>query len=759
MGLLALGAGSAAPVADAQTSPRPVTRSVTYRGVRLSVPASWPVYDLTRDPTRCVLFNTPAVYLGIQAADARCPAVSLGVSLAVELQPAGSDPIGLTPGSSLDNTTARRVSAVSGDGSVDATISYSVHDAALSGLLDDLGVRTAHPAPGPMAGAARVSATPTAGPAGYAVQPLSAVHTGLGFDTCGAPSIQTMANWFGSSPYRSAGIYIGGTNRACADGNLSAGWITTVARQGWTFVPTYVGLQAPCVNQAGLALIDPGSAASEGRAAADDAVSQASRFGLRATTPIYFDMEGYNNQVPGCSQTVLSFLSAWTAELHSRNYVSGVYGSSSSTIHDLGQAVGSGGIVAPDDIWLANWNGNAGVFGDPYVSDGLWAQHQRLHQYRGGHAETYAGSTLSVDSDFDDGAVASPGNGPPMSLQLFAATTAGRVLSSWQFAPSAAFGDWLDLGVTARAAGSPEIGTNQNGALQVFVHTSDNRLVTSWQAGPSQVFGGWADLGIDGQIASDPTLSRNSNGTMQVFAQGTGGRMLTSWQVGPNQAFGGWLDMGLPARAAGVPKVGVNQNGTMQVFVHTTDNRLVTSWQSGPSAPFGGWADLGIDGQVASDPAIGMNSNGTMQLFAQGTGGRMLTSWQVGPNQGFGGWLDMGLPARASGGPEVGVNQNGTMQVFVHTTDNRLVTSWQVGPSAPFGGWADLGIDGQIGSDPAIGMNSIGTMQVFVQGTGGRVLTSWQVGPNQGFGGWLDMGLPALALGVPEVGTNHSGAS
>ena len=62
----------------------------------------------------------------------------------------------------------------------------------------------------------------------------------------------------------------------------------------------------------------------------------------------------------------------------------------------------------PDDAWIANWNGQASVFGDQYVSDSLWADHQRVHQYKGGHKETWGGVTINIDSDYVDGAVVGP---------------------------------------------------------------------------------------------------------------------------------------------------------------------------------------------------------------------------------------------------------------------------------------------------------------------------------------------------------------
>ena len=350
-------------------------------------------------------------------------------------------------------------------------------------------------------------------------------------------------------------------------------------------------------------------------------------------------------------------------------------------------------------------------------------------------------STLSLSGSTSRPAVAKNSIG---TMQVFVSTAVGHILTSWQTAPSQAFGGWLDMAVPATAAGVPEIGVNASGTLQVFVHTTDNRLLTSWQSAPSKGFGGWADLGGDGSIASDPSVGRNSDGTMQILVQGSGGRVLSTVQAGPNQGFVGWFDMGLPARAAGVPRIGVNASGALQAFVHTTDDRLATSWQSNASQTFGGWADLGLDGQISADPALGVNSIGTLQVFVRGTGGRMLSTWQVGPNQGFGGWLDMGLPGPAMPGAvaAVGVNERGTLQVFVHYSGDQLVTSWQGGPSQAFGGWADMGLDGRIASDPALGVNSIGTLQVFVRGFGSSVLTTWQVGPNQGFGGWLDMVIP-----------------
>src|SRR5664279_4688023 len=155
--------------------------------------------------------------------------------------------------------------------------------------------------------------------------------TGMAFDTCAVPPSSTMSSWL-ASPYRAAGIYIGGSMRACGDGNLSSTWVTQVQSMGWGLLPIYVGMQAPCVNQSSLATITPSQAVAQGTASAVDAVSRAKFFGLGSGAPIYYDMEEYNTSAAGCSQTVMSFISAWTSELHRLGYKSGAYGSTSSPV-------------------------------------------------------------------------------------------------------------------------------------------------------------------------------------------------------------------------------------------------------------------------------------------------------------------------------------------------------------------------------------------------------------------------------------------
>src|SRR5204862_6533226 len=70
--------------------------------------------------------------------------------------------------------------------------------------------------------------------------------TGLGFDTCSAPSSGAMNAWK-ASPYRAVGIYLGGINSACVQPNLTPTWVGAETAAGWHLIPIYVGLQAPSV--------------------------------------------------------------------------------------------------------------------------------------------------------------------------------------------------------------------------------------------------------------------------------------------------------------------------------------------------------------------------------------------------------------------------------------------------------------------------------------------------------------------------------
>ena len=61
---------------------------------------------------------------------------------------------------------------------------------------------------------------------------------GQGFDKCEIPTLGQLEVWANSSPYGAVNLYIGGSNRACANGALSAEYVAQLAQKGWKFIPT-----------------------------------------------------------------------------------------------------------------------------------------------------------------------------------------------------------------------------------------------------------------------------------------------------------------------------------------------------------------------------------------------------------------------------------------------------------------------------------------------------------------------------------------
>ncbi|MFC4785946.1 glycoside hydrolase domain-containing protein [Nocardioides sp. MAHUQ-72] len=224
--------------------------------------------------------------------------------------------------------------------------------------------------------------------------------TGEAFDACSAPASSTMDAWL-ASPYRAIGVYVGGVNRACAQPQLTATWVAHQQAAGWHLLPIYLGLQAPCTTSNKKYLIDPTQPRSQGRAEATAAVAAADGLGLPPGSTLFFDMEAYRTGDASCSTAVLRFLGAWTSRLHDLGYFSGVYSSLGSGVADLVQDYESTTRPHPDYLWFARYDENAGTDNDT-IPDSYWSPHRRLHQYRGGHDETYGGVTINIDNDYVD---------------------------------------------------------------------------------------------------------------------------------------------------------------------------------------------------------------------------------------------------------------------------------------------------------------------------------------------------------------------
>ena len=231
--------------------------------------------------------------------------------------------------------------------------------------------------------------------------------SGLAFDTCDAPSRQTMQAWK-ASPFGAVGIYVSGEHRACNQAQLTADWVRDVTAMGWKLLPLDVGRQAPCMDNPRLTKISltRSTAVAQGSAAAQSAVAAARALGIRTGSPLYSDLEYYAGGDAACTRAVRSYVTGWTRALHKLGYLAGVYGNTDRTTRDLALSYDDTAHARPDAVWSAQWNGLPELAGRPSVGDGVWPNHQRVKQYRGDHTARHGGVALTIDASVLDAPVA-----------------------------------------------------------------------------------------------------------------------------------------------------------------------------------------------------------------------------------------------------------------------------------------------------------------------------------------------------------------
>jgi len=427
-------------------------KTISYDGIEVSVPARWPVYWLKKDPNKCVSYDQNAVYVGTPGVNQACPAGLIGRDDTISIAgPAtGNAPLqagrpALIEGKPLavaapaPGTIVRvpglhefAVAMPAASPSVDATYGTdpTLVEQALATIRQvkpestPLGrpkqepKEAARPSPTPIPSIPAPSfsaATPTPKPTPTRTPtpkptptptptPTPPIRGQAGFDTCTAPSLTTMQAW--RAKYSVAAIYIGGQMMACDYGNLSASWVERAEAMGWSLMPTFVGLQAPCDSFSGK--INPSRAAAEGTAAASQAVANAVSFGLGTGTPIYYDMEGYDRTNAGCRTAVLTFLDAWDRQLTATGYVSGVYSSADAAVTDLQTTTEIAGhaLAEPQAIWFAFWDNSTNLSGSPYLNASVWPVADRSKQYEGNQNVSVGGISLNIDADWVASAVA-----------------------------------------------------------------------------------------------------------------------------------------------------------------------------------------------------------------------------------------------------------------------------------------------------------------------------------------------------------------
>jgi hypothetical protein len=253
----------------------------------------------------------------------------------------------------------------------------------------------------PASAATPTAATPTAADS----------LTGYAFDRCATPDQASMDAWWRSSPFWGVGVYLGGENlHECDTSQLTSSWMSRQLGHGWRVLPIWVGPQASCTTYATRIDDDPtgtyAAARQQGREAADGAADQASSLGVPSGTALFYDLEDFDLQASDdCRRSALSFLSAWTDEVHARGFVSGVYANVAAGIAalDYADAASHGSYVMPDRIWYAWANGRADTaISTTWVRSSSWTPHRRLHQYAHEVRLTYGGVTMTVDRNYLD---------------------------------------------------------------------------------------------------------------------------------------------------------------------------------------------------------------------------------------------------------------------------------------------------------------------------------------------------------------------
>ena len=666
---------TAAAGAHSAVSTPPGVRPVSYGGYTFQVPGGWAVIDLAQHRRQCLEFNRHVVYLGVPGPDPECPSALIGTTEALLVQP--SAPRAAVR--AVENPVDRLITVVTRRITVTAT--YGAHREQIDAILASAslpmptqsgpgqpgtgqpeGVQSGPGQPGTVQPGAVQSGTVQPGTGQSVPTPIPASatnYTGPGFDTCAAPSSSVMQTVLQNSPYRAVGIYIGGSDRACGQVNLSAAWVSGEASAGWHFLPLYVGPQASFGE-----LTSP---ASQAVSAAEDAVNEARLLGFGLRTLIYYDMEAYS---PGLTPAALTFFSSWTRELHALGYRSGIYSSSLSGISDLVNNYTNPADTMPDVIYDALWNGDASTQ-DSVIPVTSWPGHLRVHQYSGSVTQTFGGVSLDLDQDYLD-------------VQL--------------------------TGAGGSAQASQAVADQSSGVVNTFFRGSDGALWHVWFA-PATGWHGPTSFG--GSLAAEPSVVASTPQSVAVFYKGTDGNL---WYAAytPGIGWSALRDLGMGT--LGSRPVAVAQaDGIMDVF---WQGSVGSSLWHARFTPGGGWAGpQNLGGALASDPSPAVSGGGTVSVFWRGTDGHL---WQTLQSPGLR-WprpasLGMG---KLGGGPDATGEVNGTIDVFWNGTVKARASLWHATYTAGSGWGSQSLLAAGVASEPFAVAPTAGSADVFWMGTNG----------------------------------------
>jgi hypothetical protein len=340
---------------------------------------------------------------------------------------------------------------------------------------------------------------------------------------------------------------------------------------------------------------------------------------------------------------VLTFLDGYDTELHNRGYAAGLYESASNVPDLLGAS-----IVRPDQLFYANWDLRAVTTGDAFIPDSAYSNHQRIHQYRGGHTETWGGVAVDIDSDQLDAALGGSGG-----LQASGVKAISYPVSSGA----------TDVAVFGRGG---------DGSVQ-------ERFFDGGAWGP------WLSLG--GSIVGEPAVILNQNdNSIDVFARAAADNSV--WEIFWTEA-GGWSAwQPLGGTITGAP-VAVYDNGSVEVYVRAANDGSL--WEKFWT-PAGGWTPdwIGLGGNLATDPSVIVNGT-DVNVFAPGLEGAVWEKFWTAAG-GWSAWQPLG--GTIVGAPSA-LNDQGSVEVYVIGATDRALWEKFWTPAA---GWTPdwIGLGGSL---------------------------------------------------------------
>jgi Domain of unknown function (DUF1906) len=722
--------GAAAAGAHSAVSTPPGLRPVSYGGYTFQVPGRWAVIDLAHHRRQCPEFNRHVVYLGVPGPDPACPSALIGTTEALLVQPTAPRAVVRA----VENPVDRLITVVTGRITVTAT--YGAHREQIEAILASASLPVPTQSGTAQSGAGQSGAGQFGTVQSGTVQPNTAQsvptpipasatnYTGQGFDTCAAPSASVMQAVLQNSPYRAVGVYIGGSDRACGQVNLSAAWVSGEAAAGWHFLPLYVGPQASFGE-----LTSPASQAASG---AEDAVNEARLLGFGPQTTIYYDMEAYPG---GQTPAVLTFFSSWTRELHALGYRSGIYSSSLSGVSDLVNNYTNPADTMPDVIYDALWNGDASTQ-DPVIPVTSWPGHLRVHQYSGSVTQIFGGVSLDLDQDYLDVQQAGAG-GSAQASQAVADQSSGVVNTFFRGSDGALWHDWFAPGTGwhgptsfgGSLAAAPTVVASTPQSVAVFYKGTEGNL---WYAAYTPGIG-WSarrDLGM-GTLGSRPVAVAQADGVMDVFWQGSVGSNLWHARFTPG---GGWAGpQNLGGALASDPSPAVSGGGTVSVFWRGTDGQLWQTLQS-PGLSWRRPASLGV-GKLGGGPDATGEVNGTIDVFWNGTVKARASLWHATYTAGSGWGSQSLLAAGVASEPFAVAPTAGAADVFWMGSDGGLWWAARAG-----GTWQNAVplATGKLASGPFAAAQGSGVIDVFWRGLADSGL--WQARYSGSWAGPVDLG-------------------